>query len=276
MSTETQTSLPDWLTGPTKDALSKLQGYLGSDDNYTYGMKKGENLFTGFNPYQNKALGNAGWLANQNLGKMFGLDAAKSGFNRYMGTGLVNGQVGSVKDYMSPYIKGVLNPQIREITQESQRQANDIGSQAAAAGAFGDARHGIEEGENMEKTNQAISDATGQAYQNAFDRGQNQQNVIAERQATGAQGLMGVGDNLFQKFNDVNDSLYNAGNIAYNMDEKRRQTMQSFQEALKDKNYNDAIKLLAALNGSPKESTTTTSSNDGLFGILGSVLGGLF
>lgn len=276
MSTETETKLPSWLTGRTKDALSDLEDWLGSDDNYTYGMKKGENLFTRFNPYQNKALGNVGWLGNQNLSKMFGLDAAKGGFDRYMGTGLVDGQVGSVKDYMSPYTKGVLNPVLREIKQESQRQANDIGSQAAMAGAFGDARHGIMEGENMEKTNQAISDATSQAYQNAFDRAQNQQNITAERQATGAQGLMGAGDNLFQKYNDVNDSLYNAGNIAYQMQEKQRATMQSFQEALKDKRYNDAIKLLAAVNGSPKESTTTTSSNDGLFGILGSLLGGLF
>jgi hypothetical protein len=276
MSTTTTTSLPSWLTDPTKDTLTKLQGWLGSDDNYTYGMKKGENLFTPFNPYQNKAMGNVGWLANQDLGKMFGLDAAKGGWDKYMGSGLVHGQVGSVKDYMSPYINRVLSPQIREIRQESDRQANDIGSQAASAGAFGDARHGIAEGENMEKTNQAISDATGQAYQNAFDRGQNQQNIVTERQATGAQGLQGVGDNLFQKYNDVNDSLYNAGSLAYNMDEKQRQTQQAFQEALKNKDYDDAIKMLAALNGSPRNSTTETSSNDGLFGILGSLLGGLF
>jgi hypothetical protein len=276
MSTQAETRLPSWLIDPSKSALTGIQDWLNSDDNYIYGQKKGENLFTPFNSYQNKALGNANWLANQNLGKMFGLDAAKSGWDRYMGTGLVNGKVGSVKDYMSPYIKGVLNPQIREIQQESDRQANDIGAQAASAGAFGDARHGIAEGENMEKTNQAISDATGLAHQNAFDRGQNQQNVVAERQATGAQGLQGVGDNLFQKFNDVNDSLYNAGSIAYNQQEKQRQSVQAFQEALKNKDYDSAIKLLAAINGAPKESTTTTSSNDGLFGILGSVLGGLF
>jgi hypothetical protein len=276
MSTETQTSLPSWLTDPTKSALTKIGDFLNSDDNYTYGMKKGESLFTPFNGMQNKALGNVNWLANQNLGKMFGLDAAKSGWQDYMNAGTIKGQVGSIKDYMSPYTKQVLNPTIREIQQESDRQANDIGAQAASAGAFGDARHGIAEGENMEKTNQAISDATAQAYQNAFDRAQNQQNVVAERQATGAQGLMGVGDNLFQKFNDVNDSLYNAGSIAYNQQEKQRQTMQAFQEALKNKNYDDAIKLLAAVNGSPKESTTTTSSDDGLYGLLGSVLGGLF
>lgn len=275
MSTETSTTLPDWLTGPTKTALGDIQDWLGSKDNYVYGSKPGESLFTGMNSMQKQAIGNTNWLANQDLGKMFGLDRAKNLWNQYSNADLINGKVGSVKDYMNPYVNRVLNPQIREIQQESDRQANQIGSQAAASGAFGDARHGIAEGENMEKTDQAISDATGQAYSNAFNAGQQQRNAAIERLGTGAQGLQGVGDNLFQKMNDVNDSLYNAGTQAYNFDERKRQTMQQFQEALKNKKYDDALKLLAAINGSPKESTTETSSNDGLWGLLGSALGGL-
>lgn len=276
MSSTTETTMPDWLTGPSKDALSDIQDWLGSDNNYVYGMKKGEDLFTDMNKMQKDAIGNVNWLANQNLGKMFGLNDAKKGWQQYMNAGMVNGKIGKTTDYMNPYIDGVLDPTLREIKQESRRQQNDIGSTAAMSGAFGDARHGIAEGENFEKTNQAISDATNQAYSQGFDRAAAERQAAIERLGTGAQGLMGVGDNLFQKFNDVNDSLYNAGNISYNFDEKKRQTMQSFQEALKNKQYDDALKLLAAVNGSPKESTTETSSNDGLFGLLGSVLGGLF
>jgi hypothetical protein len=276
MSSETKTSLPSWLTDPTKDALTGIQDWLGSDNNYVYGMKKGENLFTPMNGMQNKAIGNVDWLAGQDLGKMFGLDDARSGWNQYMGADLVDGKIGQTSDYMNPYIKGVLKPQIRELNQQSQRNANDIGASAASAGAFGDARHGIAEGENFEKTNQAISDATGAAYSNAFDRAAAERQAAIERMGTGAQGLMGVGDNLFQKFNSVNDSLYNAGTQAYNMDERQRMTQQQFQEALKNKDYDSMIKLLAAVNGSPKESTSTTSSNDGMFGIIGSLLGGLF
>jgi hypothetical protein len=75
---------------------------------------------------------------------------------------------------------------------------------------------------------------------------------------------------------DVNDSLMNAGNFAQTQEEAKRQTMQRFQEALATKDYNSAIRLLQAVNGAPKEGVVTTESTDGLFGILGSVLGGLF
>lgn len=276
MSSTTETTLPSWLTGPTKDALSSIQDWLGSDSNYVYGSKPGESLFTGMNQQQKDAIGNVNWLGNQDLGKMFGLNAAKKGWNQYMHAGEIDGKIGDTQDYMNPYTDAVLQPQIRELRKQEQRNANDIGASATMSGAFGDARHGIAEGQNFQKTNQAISDATGQAYSGAYDRGAAERQAAIERLGTGAQGLMGVGDNLFQKFNSVNDSLYNAGTQEYNFEEKKRQTMQQFQEALKNKQYDDALKLLAAANGSPKESTTETSSNDGLFGILGSLLGGLF
>src|SRR5690606_40505722 len=72
-------------------------------------------------------------------------------------------------------------------------------------------------------------------------------------------GVTGVGDNLFGKINDINDSLFNAGNISYNFEEKKRQTMQQFQEALKNKKYDDALKLLSAVNETPKERTEERS-----------------
>lgn len=276
MGTQTTTAMPSWLTDPTKTAVKNATDWIGSKDNYVYGTKKGEDLFTNMNGMQRKALGNVSWLGNQNLAKMFGLDDAKNQWDAYSQAGLINGKVGSIKDYMSPYTQGVLDPTIRELQQESERQANNIGSQAASAGAFGDARHGIAEGQNMEMTNQAISDATNRAYQDAWTAGNTNRNTAIERLGTGAQGLMGVGDNLFGKMNDVNDSLYNAGNIAYNFDEKKRQALQQFQEALKGKKFNDASSLLQILNGSPKNTISNTESDTGKWGLLGSLLGGLF
>jgi hypothetical protein len=277
MATETKTSMPSWLTGPSKDAVGDVQDWLGSSKNYVYGTKKGEDLFTGMNGMQKKSIGNVNWLANQDLGKMFGLNDAAKQWKQYSGADLKNGKVGSVKSFMNPYTSQVLDPTIREIQQESERQANNIGSQAASAGAFGDARHGIAEGQNMEMTNQAVSDATNRAYSDAYNAGNAQRNTAIERLGTGAQGLQGVGDNLFGKMNDVNDSLYNAGNIAYNFDEKKRQTMQAFQEALKGKKYNDAMTLLQTLNGTSKgDTTSSTSSDNGMWGLAGSLLGGLF
>lgn len=276
MTTTTETTMPEWLSGPADKSLKQIQRWLKSDQNYVYGSKKGQSLFTPMNDMQNKAIGNANWMADQDLGELFGLNQAKGYWDKYANAGLINGEVGSVEDYMSPYTQGVLDPAIREIQEESERQRRGIGAGAAMAGAFGDARHGVADVGNYEKTNQAIGDTTARIYADAFGNAQNQRNLGIERLGTAASGIEGVGDNLYGKMTDVNDRLTTAGNTAYNFQERKRQTMQAFQEALKNKRYDDAIKLLSAVNGAPKESTTETESDTGLWGLLGSLAGGLF
>lgn len=276
MSTTTETTMPDWLQKPTQGAIGDISKWLKSGKNRIYGTKRGESLFTPMNGMQSEAIGNAGWMADQDLGAMFGGDQAKGYWDQYANAGLIDGKVGSVQDYMSPYTEGVLDPALREIQQESERQRRGIGAGAAMAGAFGDARHGVMEGENMEKTNQAVGDTTSRIYADAFGNAQNQRNLATERLGTAANGVQGVGDNLYNKMNDVTDRLNAAGSQSYNFEEKRRQTMQNFQQALMDKDYNSAVKMLSALNGAPRESTTETESDTGMFGLLGSLLGGLF
>lgn len=387
---QTQTStVPGYIKGPTKDAIKDIKSWLGSDQNYVFGSKKGEDLWTEMNDMQTGALGNMDWLADQDLNQMFGLNKAEGLWDQYTGAGPQlaqkqnwkyevtkglgraasldedaygraadpltthgvmdeSGPLGSVQSYINPYLQQVLDPQIREINEASDRNRRNIAAEATMAGAFGDARHGIQEGENFEKTSQAIADATGKTTADAFlnaltqrqaDMGRfdsvaaqdaaltenaqgrrltagqsNQQmeensfqrqltgdiktgefdlagrqmdqeielaNQMAreraiERLATGAQGIQGVGNNKLDNFMGVNDALMNAGNFAQTQQEGKRQTMQRFQEAVATKDYNSAIRMLQALQGAPKEGTVTTESTDGLFGILGSVLGGLF
>lgn len=276
MSTTTETTMPDWLSNPSKNSLKDIQKWLGSNKNYTYGTKKDESLFTGMNGMQKDALGNTNWMANQDIGQMFGLDQAKGYWDEYANAGKVNGQVGNVSDYMDPYLKGVLDPAIREIQDESERQRRGIGASAAMSGAFGDARHGVADVGNYAKTNEAISDTTGRIYSDAFGNAQNERNLAVERLGTAATGVQGVGSDLYSKMNDVNDRLMNAGDVSYNFQEKKRATMQQFQEALKNKKYDDAMKMLAAINGTPKESTSETESDTGMWGLLGALAGGLF
>ena len=357
---QTQTStVPGYVRGPTKDALKDIKNWLGSDQNYVYGSKKGEKLFTGMNDMQTGALGNMDWLGDQDLDEMFGLNKASGLWDEYAGAGpeLANkqgfdyrvtqgldkaadlstkgimdesGPLGAVSTYINPFLENVLNPQLREIQEESERQRRSIGAGAAMAGAFGDARHGIMEGENFEKTNQAVADTTGKTMSDAFlnaltqrqaDMGRIDNMAVqdasladnalgrqlqadvqtgqfglagrkmdhdvelanqaarqnaTERIATAAQAAQGIGNNRLSNIFNVNDALMNAGNFAQGQEEARRRTMQQFQEAIASKDYNSAIRLLQAAQGAPKEGTVTTESTDGLFGILGSVLGGLF
>lgn len=256
MATTTSTSkLPGYIEKPLKGALGDIEKWLSSSDNYVYGSKPGETLFTGMSGMQDKALGNIDWLADQDFGAMFGTDTATDmwknfasmgpmmmggnysagqvdmpdfGFNMgnagqtgaidapgfdftvnngggaqtVQGQGAVDtsaitgggvagqidlgqygapdsvnterlvdegGFLGSIDSYMNPYLDQVLDPTIREINEQSQRQQNQIGAQAMMSGAFGDARHGIAEGEQRSRTNEAISDTVGSTYRDAFD-----------------------------------------------------------------------------------------------------------
>lgn len=357
---QTQTStIPGYLKDPLKDAIKLGENWADSKGNRPYGTKPGEDLYTEMNGMQEGALGNVKWLADQDLNEMFGLNKAEGLWDQYAGagpeladkqgwgydvtkgldkagnlttTGIMdeNGPLGSIMSYMSPYLQQVLDPQIREINEASDRNRRNIGSQAAMAGAFGDARHGIMESENFEKTNQAISDATGKTTADAFlnaltqrqaDMGRidamgvqdaqladnalarqlqadiqtgqfgqagaqmDQQVELAnqaarqnatERLATAAQGVQSIGRDKLDNFMGVNDALMNGGNFAQAQEELKRSTKQQLQEAINNKDYNTAARMMQLIQGAPKEGTVTTESNDGLLGILGSVLGGIF
>lgn len=301
MATTTETQLPGYVEKATKEGLSGIKDWLKSPGNSTFGLKPGESLYTGFNGMQNKAIGNTNWLADQDISKMFGIDASKDMWDKYSKAGpetvstwgVMDGSspIGAFSNYMNPYTQQVLDPQIREIQKESDRQRNQIGAAAAMSGAFGDARHGIAEGQNFQKTNQAISDATGQAYNSAFqtalgarqqDLGrffqkdtanQSAQQNANERLGTVAQAYQGLGNDFYTKLNDVNDSLFNAGSLAQGQEEKKRQALQAFQTALMNKDYDSAMKLLGAVGAAPAGQTQTQTSDTGIWGLLGALTG---
>jgi len=192
--TKTTTAVPDWLEDPTKKSLQDVQDWIGSKDNYVYGTKDGESLWTDMSKLQTDAIGNVSWLANQDIGKMFNIDEAKGLWDQFARAGpqtvggnyaggtvaapknlsterLVdeNGWLGSIDSYMNPYTQRVLDPVVRELQQEDQRQKNRIGGMAQMSGAFGDARHGIMEGEQSSRTNEAIGDASNRIYSDAYN-----------------------------------------------------------------------------------------------------------
>lgn len=387
-STQTST-IPKYLKDPLKDTIKLGEQWADSNGNRPYGTKPGESLYTEMNGMQTGALGNASWLADQDLNEMFGLNKAGGLWDQYANagpelaekqnfsydvtkglgaadalnensygraagtlstTGVMDegGPLGTVQSYMNPYLQQVLDPQIRELQQESERQRRNIGASAAMSGAFGDARHGVMEGQNMEMTNQAVSDTTGKTMADAFlnamtqrqtdmgrfdsmaaqdaaltenaqgrklTAGQSNQSSAnnaltrqlqgdiqtgqfkqagagmdqdielanqaarqnaTERLAAAAQAAQSIGNNSMDNFMKVNDTLMNAGNFSQAQDEQKRKTQQALQEAIANKDYNTAAKMMQLIQGAPKEGTVTTESTDGLLGILGSVIGGIF
>ncbi len=79
-----------------------------------------------------------------------------------------NGRLGKISDYMNPYLDAALKPAIRDTQEAGMKQRMGIGAQAQSAGAFGDARHGVVEGEQMRGEQRNIGDMSAEARSNAF------------------------------------------------------------------------------------------------------------
>ncbi len=287
---QTTTGIPSYIEQPTQSALTNIQSWLNSSSNRVYGSKPGETLFTPLTANQNKAIGNVSWLANQDLSKMLGIDKAGSMLNEFAAfkPGKLTdetGYLGSIDSYVNPYLKQVLDPQIREIEDGLQRRRRDLGANAQMSGAFGDARHGVLEAGMYDDAAENIADVTGRTYAQSYDnamglRAADRDAAMAANanKATAASGIAGLGQQYLNSFTNVNDALFNAGQIQREALQEQADVRRTYTEAVKNKRYDDALKLLGAIRGStyPTTTTQTQKSNDGLSGIFGSLLGGLF
>jgi hypothetical protein len=180
-----------------------------------------------------------------------------------------NGRLGSMSDYIDPYISNALAPAIRDLQTAGQQQRNDIGSSALMSGAFGDARHGIAEGQQMKNENQQIADLTSTAYSNAYqnamaaraadlDRFQNADVLKDQASLNRALSLLGVGDEQQQNAQQLANAKY-----------------QEFLQA-REWPFRQLDSLTSLVGGTPTAQTTTTSQPDNsIFGAIGSVLGSL-
>lgn len=186
-----------------------------------------------------------------------------------------------MQGYMNPYIKGVLDPSAREISERGAREANRLDSMRPSMDAFGGSRGALLRGENYEKTNQAISDLYSGGYGDAWN------NAVsiwgADRAAAMAAGgqLVGVGQ-----------AVQNAQTMDVSTLMATGATDRNIKQALRDFDYQQFIEnrdwdlrnlqgLLTALQGvQGSVSTTQTTEQDSdpfgvMLGIAATVMGGM-
>lgn len=306
MTSNSTSSVPKYVENASKGAIGDITDWTKSSDNYVYGSKPGETLYTPLTDNQKSSISNVSWLADQNLADLFGTNKAGGYLDQFanfdpatLSTEKLtdeSGYLGSIKSYMTPYLDQVLQPQIREINEALQGGRRDLGAGAQMSGAFGDARHGIMETGLYDTAMQNISDVTGRTMADAWSEAMalrsgdrsaklavdtsNRDADIAQNQnlATAATGTAALGQQYKKDFFDVNDALWNAGQAEQDANQAQNDAMREFQEALKNKKYDDAMRILGALNGAPysTSSKTTQESDDGLMGLIGSGLGALF
>jgi hypothetical protein len=112
---------------------------------------------------------------------MLGLGAAQRGFNAAFG---------NTADYMSPYIQGALDPQIREANRQADYFKRNEALDSMRGGSFGGSRQLLGAMERERNANTMVGDILGRGYQSAFDAAQRQQQYLG---GLGMQGLQQAG-----------------------------------------------------------------------------------
>jgi len=196
-STVSQSSLPEYAK-PYYTELLKQTGknVFSTDSSGNVTGIKGYEPYTGqrvagFSPLQQQVQQEA---SNIGTPSQFGAATQGAGIGGVMGYGAaqqgLNAAFGNTANYMSPYIQGALDPQIREAQLAGDLAQNRAMGSAIKGGTFGGSRQALMSSELARGTQQNISDILSRGYQSAFDAAQKQQ------QALGTLGMQGLQQGL--------------------------------------------------------------------------------
>jgi hypothetical protein len=184
--TVTQTNLPEYLKPYVLNITQRAEA-----ESYRPYQTYGGERTAGFTPAQ-EAL-QAETLGLQTPGQ-FGAATAGAGATGMLGLGAaqrgLNAAFGNTADYMSPYIQGALNPQIREANLQADYAKRNDALQSMRGGSFGGSRQALMATERERNANTMVGDILGRGYQSAFDAAQRQQQYLG---GLGMQGLQQAG-----------------------------------------------------------------------------------
>ncbi len=246
----TTNGIPDWLSKAGEDTYAKGLKLYNSTDAIPPSSNQ---RVAGFAPDQTNAF--------SMLRKMVTSGGGQYGKLFTQGAGMI----ADPRTGMSPYTGAVLRPEIANINEAASAARGRVGDQAASAGAYGDARHGILESTVNRDTQRNIGDATARAYDSAFKdaEGRGASLVGASSQGQGdfmsrIQAMLGTGQQQQQ-----------------NQQSRKDVNFQNYQMKQQSP-YDKLAALLSSFTGSPYNRTSTSSTNPGispLFSLLGSLFG---
>jgi hypothetical protein len=144
----------------------------------------------GGSPQAQAAAMQAAQLSNTPLAQASQFGGPQNVSAQNVGTQDYTGQ--NVSNYMNPYLKGALDPQLAEV----QRQYDITGAQqksgAAKSGAFGGSREALMAAENQRNAGLAKNQIIGQGYNQAFQNAQQQFNTQQQANLQAQQANQGA------------------------------------------------------------------------------------
>lgn len=182
--------------------------------------------------------------------------------------------------YMNPYLQQSLAPQMALLQEQQGMQQAANQAQATQAGAFGGSRMGVQNAQQNQANQLAMSNLVGQGYNTAFGQAQNQFNAAQNQQqqanqlneqskqygaGLGLQGLQAAGQ-MYGTLGQAGQNLYgqNVGNISLQNQLGTQQQQQaqnmlntSQQNYLAQQNdpYNKMNFMTGIIKGAPTQTT---------------------
>jgi hypothetical protein len=270
------------------------QMVAGLNGQQQQGINMANQAATSYQPYLNQAtdLTNQATTAGQgatNAG--IGLTAASAG--------QWNPQ--AAQQFMSPYVMQALQPQLQQLGIQQAQQQKSINANATQAGAFGDARHGVQSSLNDFYGNLAQNDLVSQGMNTAYNTGlqafqQGQQQQLAAGNQLGQLGqqqqtmLLNPASQFGQLGTAAQDLGISGANAVFQGGTQQQQLDQTqlnlaYQNFMNQQNYplQELNMRIAALANSPYDTSQTTVSpptnatamNVGAFGALAGGIGSL-
>jgi hypothetical protein len=241
--TQQQQSIPAWLETAMQYNVDQGQQLASREYTPYEGQRQAE-----FNPLQSEAYGSAnyfGGMAPESFQNAFGflndttgqdmMGGAYAGMAGMLGPGGMPGyrpagdaaqadlanrgnirdvQGGSFLDmdrdaYTNQYTQGVSDNVLSDISRMADQQQNQIAGQAAASGAFGGSRHGVQDAINLSEAQRNYGQISNQLNSQAFDAASGLMGSDLERGLLAGQLNQGA-DSLIEQLN-TGVGQFNAG-----------------------------------------------------------------
>lgn len=228
------TAVPDYVNSASQDAVAKATDLANNAPPVP------QLQIAGFNPDQANAFGLTRDLAN----------APPISTERVVDQ---TGKLGAISDYINPYAQEAIQPTLDAINKAADQQRKALGASATSAGAFGDARHGVDEtGLNFNQMT-ALGNAEATGMSNAFDQ------AMANRQ-TDLSRYTDVDKTNFSNALQSIQALLTTGGQQQGEEQAKNQAVfdQFINQYSQDK---DVLAALEQAIGAAKY-TTTTNTNE--------------
>ncbi len=177
--------------------------------------------------------------------------------------------------YQNPYQQQVIDNTTRQMQEAYQMADMGLGDQAAGAGAFGGARHGLAQGELAGDFTRNVGDMTAGLNQQGFNTAADLAGRDIANQFASVGALSGLANQGFNMGRTLNQDQWNMGQAAQGL---QQGIMDSAQGAYGQMTPQGALTALqAALTGSPlmgnafQRGTNTASGAEKAGTIIGSM-----